>query len=72
VHDNRRPVLPRAKRGLERLKYEVAKQLGLDDDIADRGFANMTTREVGRIGGQMVRRLVKRAEADLADHEGGT
>lgn len=45
---------------MQRLKYEVAQDLGLDDDIASRGFANMTTREVGKIGGHMVRRLVRR------------
>lgn len=64
---NRKPVLPRAERGLDRLKYEVAEDLGLDDDIDQRGWANMTTREVGTIGGHMVRRLVQQAESQLAD-----
>lgn len=64
---NRKPVLPRAERGLDRLKYEVAEDLGLDDDIDRRGWGNMTTREVGTIGGHMVRRLIKQAESQLAD-----
>lgn len=51
--------------GLTGLKFEVAKELGLDDDIEQRGFANMTTREVGKIGGQMVRRLVARGKRTL-------
>jgi len=51
-----------SRAAVERLKYEVAQDLGLDDDIASRGFANMTTREVGKIGGHMVRRLVRRGE----------
>lgn len=51
--------------GMEALKFEVARDLGLGDAIRDRGFANMTTREVGKIGGQMVRRLVRHAEKDL-------
>jgi len=66
----RRVVLPEARRGLDRLKYEVAQDLGLADDIQDRGWGDMTTREVGHIGGQMVRRLVRHAEEDLARSKG--
>ncbi len=50
---------------LTALKFEVAKDLGLEEDIAHRGFANMTTRDVGQIGGQMVRRLVARGKRSL-------
>ncbi len=52
---------------MDNLKDEVAKDLGLDDDIHERGWGNMTTREVGKIGGQMVRRLVKKGEKELRD-----
>lgn len=65
----RRPLLPQAERALDRLKYEVAEDLGLDDDIRERGWENMTTREVGHIGGQMVKRLIRAGEASLADEE---
>lgn len=64
--DNHRPLLPSAERALDQLKYEVAEDLGLDDDIKERGWGNMTTREVGKIGGNMVKRLVQKAEQDLA------
>lgn len=64
--DDHRPLLPSAERALDQLKYEVAEDLGLDDDIEERGWGNMTTREVGKIGGNMVRRLIKKAESDLA------
>jgi len=62
----RRLLEPEAKDALEELKYEVAEELGLRDDIENRGWENMTTRETGKIGGHMVRRLVRRAEKDLA------
>ncbi|MDQ7792833.1 MAG: alpha/beta-type small acid-soluble spore protein [bacterium] len=62
----RRPLLPRAEEGLDRLKHEVAEDLGLDDDVRRRGWEEMTTREVGTIGGHMVRRMVRGAEEDLA------
>ncbi len=67
--DDHRPLLPESERALDRLKYEVAEDLGLDDDIEEKGWANMTTRQVGKIGGNMVRRLLKRAERDLAKDE---
>lgn len=67
--NNHRPLLPESERALDRLKYEVAEDLGLDDDIQEKGWANMTTRQVGQIGGNMVRRLIKRAERDLAEDE---
>ncbi|OWZ83442.1 alpha/beta-type small acid-soluble spore protein [Natranaerobius trueperi] len=43
---------------LAKLKYEVAKDLGLKSDIDERGWDNMTTREVGKIGGNMVKKMV--------------
>ncbi len=51
-----------ANRGLQELKYEVAEDLGLSDDIQRRGFARMTTREVGKLGGHMVKRLIARGK----------
>lgn len=66
----RNRILPRADAELERLKADVAEDLGLADDIAERGYANMTTREVGTIGGRMVRRLVRRGEQALAEDHG--
>jgi len=48
------PEVPEAENQLDKLKWEVAEELDLDDDIENRGFANMTTREVGKIGGNMV------------------
>ncbi|MCR4420048.1 MAG: alpha/beta-type small acid-soluble spore protein [Clostridia bacterium] len=64
-----RILVPQAKEEMEGLKEEVARELHLDDDIARRGWENLTTREVGKIGGQMVRRLVRQAEKDLARGE---
>jgi hypothetical protein len=65
----KRPVEPRAKDGLERLKHEVAEDLGLDDEIRHRGWSEMTTRETGAVGGNMVRRMVGGAEEELANQD---
>lgn len=67
---NRRPLLPEADSALDRLKYEVADELGLADDIEDRGWGEMTTREVGKIGGNMVRKMIRFAESEMAARDG--
>lgn len=67
--NDRRPLLPKAERALEHLKHEVAEDLGLDDDIRGRGWGSMTTRDAGKIGGNMVKRLVQKAERDLAQEQ---
>ncbi|MBX5466654.1 MAG: alpha/beta-type small acid-soluble spore protein [Firmicutes bacterium] len=65
----RSQLLPAAVR--ERFKYEVAQDLGLFQDLAERGWADMKTRDLGRIGGKiggnMVKVLIRRAETMLAD-----
>jgi len=50
---------------LDRLKWETAKELGLEDDLANAG-EELTVREAGKIGGNMVRKLVKAGEKALA------
>ena len=38
--------------GEERLKYEVARELGLMDKLLDVGWPGLTAGETGRIGGR--------------------
>lgn len=44
---------------LEKMKYEIADELGLSEMVKDKGWENMTARETGRVGGVMSRRLRK-------------
>ncbi len=62
------PEVPESERQLDKLKWEVAEELQLDDDIQEKGFANMTTREVGQIGGNMVKKMITFAEKEMAEH----
>ena len=62
---NKTPMVPESEKQLDRLKWEVAEELRLDDDIQERGFENMTTREVGQIGGNMVKKMVQFAEEQM-------
>ena len=60
-------ILPQSV--LDEFKYEVAEELGLTQDIQTRGWENMTSRECGRIGGKiggnMVKAMIRRAEETL-------
>ncbi|UMZ74015.1 alpha/beta-type small acid-soluble spore protein [Natranaerofaba carboxydovora] len=58
----KRHRLPQSAKQLESLKYEVAKDLKLDKDIELKGWREMPTRDIGKIGGNMVRRMIKEYE----------
>ena len=59
---NRKLLNPAARDALNKFKYEVADELGLMNKIKEVDWGNMTTREVGKIGGNMVKKMVKMAE----------
>lgn len=56
---------------LEQFKWEVADELGLTSKIKSQGWENMTSRECGhvggRIGGSMVKTMIRRAKESLND-----
>ncbi|EKY23994.1 small, acid-soluble spore protein, alpha/beta type [Clostridium celatum] len=40
----------------EKIKYEIAEELGLRDKVDEYGWGGLTAEETGRIGGIMTRR----------------
>lgn len=40
----------------EKIKYEIAEELGLKDKVDSLGWSGLTAEETGRIGGIMTRR----------------
>ena len=52
----------------EKLKWETAKELGLDDDLAA-GGDELTVKEAGKIGGNMVKKLVEKGETELTKED---
>lgn len=60
-------ILPQSV--LEQFKWEVADELGLSSKIETQGWENMTSRECGhvggRIGGSMVKTMIRRAKESL-------
>ena len=57
-------LVPEAKNGLNRLKNEVASEVGLQNyENADKG--NLTSKQNGSVGGEMVKRMVEQYENQI-------
>lgn len=44
----------------EKMKYEIASELGLEDKVNSLGWGGLTAEETGRIGGIMTKRKKER------------
>lgn len=49
---------------LKKFKYEVANEVGVS--LKDGYNGNLSSRDAGRIGGNMVKKMIQQAEADLS------
>ena len=57
-------VLPEAKAGLGKFKYEVASAIGIANyQSVDKG--NLTSKQNGSVGGEMVKRMVEQYERGI-------
>ncbi len=56
-------VVPEAKEALNRFKYEVANEVGVNLKQGYNG--DLSSRDAGRIGGQMVKKLIQQAENQM-------
>ena len=58
-----RVEVPEAKAAMDRFKTEVASELGVN--LKEGYNGDLTSREAGSIGGEMVKRMVKNYEQNL-------
>lgn len=58
---SRKPVNPTAQSGLDRLKFETAAELGLND-YQNTYKGALTSADNGRVGGHMVRKMIAAQE----------
>lgn len=58
-----RVEVPAAKAALDRFKTEVASELGVN--LKEGYNGDLTSREAGSIGGEMVRRMIKKQEESM-------
>ncbi len=61
-----KPVNPGAENALDRMKLEIASELGIADRVRAQGWSTMTSADCGRVGGQMVRRMIEQYESGLS------
>lgn len=59
-----RKVVPQASAALERMKYEVASEVGVN--LKEGYNGDISARDAGRIGGTMVKRLIEQAERSMS------
>lgn len=64
-------LLPRQV--LDHFKYEVASELGLTQEINEEGWGNMSSRNCGRVGGRiggsMVKVMIRQAQRAMSGLE---
>ena len=56
-------VVPESKEALNKFKYEVANEVGVNLKQGYNG--DLSSRDAGRIGGQMVKKLIQQAENQM-------
>ena len=56
-------VVPEAKEALNKFKYEVSNEVGVNLKQGYNG--DLSSRDAGRIGGQMVKKLIQQAENQM-------
>ncbi len=63
AQDSYKKAVPEAKDALNKFKYEVAQEVGVT--LKDGYNGNLSSRDAGRIGGNMVRKLIQQAENSM-------
>ncbi len=62
---NKSIEVPAAKQALDQMKYEVANQIGV---TLNKGYnGNISSKDAGRIGGSMTKKLVQMAEDQMSN-----
>ncbi|HEY3315883.1 MAG TPA: alpha/beta-type small acid-soluble spore protein [Bacillota bacterium] len=61
-----RALVRGAEQALDNFKYEVARELGIDQQIQGGYWGDLPARQCGAVGGQMVRRMIELAERSLS------
>ena len=59
-----RVVVPEAKEAMDKFKMEVANELGVPLKNGYNG--DLTSKQNGSVGGEMVRQMIKRQEQEMA------
>ena len=59
--------VPQARGALENMKYEIARELGVNLKQGYNG--DLTSREAGSIGGMMVKKMIENQERQMSQNQ---
>ena len=65
MRNSNQKLVPEAIDSLDRFKYEVASEVGVNLKNGYNG--NISARDAGKIGGNMVKKLIQQAESQMAN-----
>ena len=60
---NSKRVVPEAMSALDKFKYEVASEVGVN--LKDGYNGDISAKDAGKIGGQMVKKMIEQAERNM-------
>ena len=63
ANNRNRKLVPEAMSALDKFKYEVASEVGVT--LKDGYNGDISARDAGRIGGQMVKKMIEDAERNM-------
>ena len=63
ANSNNRKLVPEASDALDKFKYEVASEVGVT--LKDGYNGDISARDAGKIGGQMVKKMIEQAENNM-------
>ena len=62
-NNSNRKLVPEAMNALDKFKYEVASEVGVN--LKDGYNGDLSSRDAGRIGGNMVRKMIQQVENNM-------
>ena len=62
-NNSNRKLVPEAMNALDKFKYEVASEVGVT--LKDGYNGDISAKDAGKIGGNMVRKLIEQAEKSM-------
>ena len=65
ANSSNKKLVPEAMTALDKFKYEVASEVGVN--LKDGYNGDISARDAGRIGGNMVKKLIETAERQMAN-----
>ena len=62
-NNSNKKLVPEAMNALDRFKYEVASEVGVN--LKDGSNGDISARDAGRIGGNMVKKMIQQVENNM-------